>query len=63
MKNVFNPENIEEGDTVRLNSDGKRGKHRKVTWVGGSHGNKVMAEGCFTHYYAQCFKLVKKGKQ
>jgi len=56
---VFNPENIEQGDTVRLDGDSKR---MVVLSVGGTNGNKVYCDEIGHELYATCFKLVRKSR-
>lgn len=59
--NVFNPDNIEAGDQVRLANDDKMKNHEVVT-VSGKNKNKVFCKSIGYEVYASCFILVRKGE-
>lgn len=60
--NVFNPEGIEEGDSVRLHNhhNDTYSQPMTVQSVGGRFGNKVYCKEVGHEVYAQCFQLVAK---
>lgn len=63
-KNVFNPQNIQAGDRVKLinpRTPDEAGEFT-VSTVGGSHGNKVFCTGLGRELFATCFKLVRKAE-
>lgn len=56
-KNVFNPENIQVGDTVILKSENS--KRYMVDNVSGKNNNKVFCKEIGYELYAQCFEKVE----
>lgn len=58
---VFNPEGIEEGDKVRLHSEGPRSRVMVVRHMSGRFGSKVFCREVGYELNANCFKLVEKG--
>jgi hypothetical protein len=63
--NVFNPENIQEGDLVSLKSrEGEsvlaKNKFMRVLSVRGKNNNKVYCAEIGHELYAQCFNLIAK---
>ena len=60
--NVFNPENIEVGDTVLLHDhhNDTYSQPMIVQSIGGRFGSKVYCQEAGREFNASCFKLVAK---